>query len=239
MSEPLRTVETEVATSVVEVSVVLPCLNEAETLQTCIDKARRRWRRSGSSARSSWPTTGRRTARRTSRESSARGSSTFRSVATARPCRLGSTVPSVATWSWPMPTTATRSSDLGPFVEVPARGPTWSWATGSPGGIAPGAMPPLHRYLGNPVLSSSGDACSNIPSARLPLRHARLPPRRVKRARAAHPGMEFASEMVVNAALTACDIREVPTTLHRTAAAGRRTCAAGGTAGGTCGSCWL
>ena len=65
------------------------------------------------------------------------------------------------------------------------RATTSSWATASRGGIAPGAMPWLHRYLGNPVLSCLGRLFFRIPVARLPLRDARLPPRRHPRARPA------------------------------------------------------
>ena len=57
-----------------ELTIVLPCLNEAETLATCIRKATRSLRDArASSARWSSPTTGRPTARRTSREPRAPG----------------------------------------------------------------------------------------------------------------------------------------------------------------------
>ena len=53
-------------------------------------------------------------------------------------------------------------------------------------GIEPGAMPWLHRYIGNPVLSRHAQPLLPHRRARRPLRHARLPPRRAARARAAH-----------------------------------------------------
>ena len=81
------------------------------------------------------------------------------------------------------------------------------------GGIRPGAMPALHRYLGNPLLSFAGRLFF---SARIGDFHCGL--RGVDRAAAlklglSAPGMEFASEMIVKAALAGWRIAEVPTTL--------------------------
>lgn len=82
------------------------------------------------------------------------------------------------------------------------------------GGIEPGAMPFLHRYLGNPVLSWIGRLLFRVPVADF---HCGL--RGFRRDRIAGldlrtNGMEFASEMVVRAGLHDLDIREVPTTLR-------------------------
>ncbi len=77
----------------------------------------------------------------------------------------------------------------------------------------PGAMPLLHRYLGNPVLSFIGRLFFTMPGARLPLRPARLPRDAIRALDLRTPGMEFASEMVVRAALERLKIVEVPTTL--------------------------
>jgi glycosyltransferase involved in cell wall biosynthesis len=81
------------------------------------------------------------------------------------------------------------------------------------GGIADGAMPWLHRYVGNPVLSGIGRLFFHIP-----VRDFHCGLRGFRRDRVLDldlrtPGMEFASEMVVKAALAELDIREVPTTL--------------------------
>ena len=66
------------------------------------------------------------------------------------------------------------------------------------GGIAPGAMPPLHRYLGNPGADRHRPPVLPQPDRRLPLRPARLPTRADAQPRTCRPpGMEFASEMVV------------------------------------------
>jgi glycosyltransferase involved in cell wall biosynthesis len=81
------------------------------------------------------------------------------------------------------------------------------------GGIRPGAMPALHRYLGNPILSFVGRLFFR---ARVGDFHCGL--RGFDRAAVSKldlrtPGMEFASELVVKAALAGWRIAEVPTTL--------------------------
>ncbi len=81
------------------------------------------------------------------------------------------------------------------------------------GGIAPGAMPPLHRYLGNPVLSMLGRVMFRIPIGDF---HCGLRGGDTERLRALDlrtPGMEYATEMIVRAALEKYRIAEVPTTL--------------------------
>lgn len=83
------------------------------------------------------------------------------------------------------------------------------------GGIAKGAMPPLHRYLGNPVLSFIGRLFYSV---RIGDFHCGL--RGFDRQAALAlglqcPGMEFASELVVKARLHKLRITEVPTTLSQ------------------------
>jgi Glycosyl transferase family 2 len=81
------------------------------------------------------------------------------------------------------------------------------------GGIAPGAMPPLHRYLGNPVLSGIGRLffSSGIGDFHCGLRGFRKAA--IEDLNLRTTGMEFASEMVVKATLGELRIAEVPTTL--------------------------
>jgi hypothetical protein len=83
------------------------------------------------------------------------------------------------------------------------------------GGIAPGAMPPLHRYLGNPVLSFIGRLFfrSRIGDFHCGLRGFRRDSAIALNLQAT--GMEFASEMVVKATLAKQKITEVPTTLAK------------------------
>ncbi|MDN4591158.1 dolichol-P-glucose synthetase [Xenophilus aerolatus] len=81
------------------------------------------------------------------------------------------------------------------------------------GGIKPGAMPPLHRYLGNPVLSFLGRLFfkSRIRDFHCGLRG--FDRQAILNLRLQCEGMEFASEMVVKAALSELRVTEVPTTL--------------------------
>jgi hypothetical protein len=81
------------------------------------------------------------------------------------------------------------------------------------GGIETGAMPPLHRYLGNPVLSFVGRLFyrSHIGDFHCGLRA--FSRESILRLGLSTPGMEFASEMVVKAHLAGLRISEVPTTL--------------------------
>ncbi len=66
------------------------------------------------------------------------------------------------------------------------------------GGIAPGAMPWLHRYIGIPCSRRSA-GCSSGARAGFPLRPPRLPHDRIRGLGLRTTGMEFASEMVVKA----------------------------------------
>lgn len=82
------------------------------------------------------------------------------------------------------------------------------------GGIYPGAMPWLHRYIGNPVLSTLGRLFFKVPirDFHCGLRAFKLEP--IKQLNLNTKGMEFASEMIIKAALGNLNISEVPTTLH-------------------------
>jgi glycosyltransferase involved in cell wall biosynthesis len=84
------------------------------------------------------------------------------------------------------------------------------------GGIRSGAMPFLHRFIGNPLLSLMGRMFF---SSAIGDFHCGL--RGIDRAAALKlglqaPGMEFASEMIVKATLAGWRIAEVPTTLSPT-----------------------
>lgn len=81
------------------------------------------------------------------------------------------------------------------------------------GEIKPGAMPPLHRYLGNPVLSFIGRLFFGIP-----VRDFHCGIRAMRRSsilglNLRTNGMEFASEMVVKSSLAGLRLAEVPATL--------------------------
>jgi glycosyltransferase involved in cell wall biosynthesis len=81
------------------------------------------------------------------------------------------------------------------------------------GGIAPGAMPFLHRFLGNPVLSLLGRKLFNIAAGDFHCGLRAFNRDAILRLDLRTTGMEFASEMVVKASLYRYKIEEVPTTL--------------------------
>ncbi|HEX4095651.1 MAG TPA: glycosyltransferase family 2 protein [Caulobacteraceae bacterium] len=81
------------------------------------------------------------------------------------------------------------------------------------GGIAPGAMPLLHRYLGNPVLSFLGRLFFSIPVGDFHCGLRGFSRQAILDLGLQSSGMEFASEMIVKASLHGLRIEETPTTL--------------------------
>ena len=81
------------------------------------------------------------------------------------------------------------------------------------GGIAPGAMPFLHRYLGNPTLSFLGRLIFGTKCGDFYCGMRGLSKEAFERMHLCTTGMEFASEMVVKATLAGMRVEEVPTTL--------------------------
>ena len=197
----------------VELTILMPCLNEAETLAVCIDKARAYLARAGVAGEVLIADNG-----------STDGS---QGIAVAHGARV---VP-IATKGYGSALIggieAARGryvimgdsddsydfSRLDGFVQRLREG--WQLVMGNrfKGGIAPGAMPPLHRYLGNPVLTGIGRLFFHSPSGDF---HCGL--RGFDRAAILGldlqtTGMEFASEMVIKATIAGLRIAEVPTTL--------------------------
>jgi hypothetical protein len=104
-------------------------------------------------------------------------------------------------------------SALDPFLIKLRQG--WQLVMGNRfrGGIMPGAMPPLHRYLGNPVLSALGrlffrSACGDFHGGLRGFERQAMLDLDLQGA-----GMEFASEMVVKSTIAKLRIAEVPTVL--------------------------
>src|ERR1700685_1020170 len=106
-------------------------------------------------------------------------------------------------------------TNLMPFVEELRKGTDLVMGNRFAGGIAPGAMPPLHRYLGNPALSFVGRLFfrSKIGDFHCGLRGFSRDSVLALNLQAT--GMEFASEMVVKATLAGQHVAEVPTTLAK------------------------
>ena len=129
-------------------------------------------------------------------------------------------------------------SQLDAFVERLRAGDQLVMGNRFAGGIAPGAMPPLHRYLGNPVLSFIGRLLFRSRHRRLPLRAARLRPPRDPRPRAAcRRAWSSPARWSSRPRWRAAHRRGADDAVAATAGRGRRICAAGATAGGTCASC--
>jgi Glycosyl transferase family 2 len=198
-----------------EVTVLLPCLNEAETVDACVRKALGALQRIGVTGEVVLSDNG-----------STDGSQALAQAAGARvvnaPIRgYGAALQHgihEARGRYIIMADADDSYDLSnlePFIERLRAGHDVVMGNRFRGGVAPGAMPALHRYLGNPVLSRLGRVLFNLKSVgdlHCGIRGFRRD--RVLDLDLRMPGMEFASEMVVRAALAGYDIVEVPTTLR-------------------------
>lgn len=102
---------------------------------------------------------------------------------------------------------------LGPFIEKLRAGSDLVIGNRFEGGIQRGAMPALHRYLGNPVLSFIGRLFFNTPVRDFHCGLRGFNRQAIEGLGLRCEGMEFASEMVVKASLRGLRISEVPTTL--------------------------
>lgn len=102
---------------------------------------------------------------------------------------------------------------LLPFVIALRNGADLVMGNRFTGGIDKGAMPFLHRYLGNPVLSFIGRLFFKIPVGDFHCGLRGFNTQVMRNLNLKTTGMEFASEMIVRAALENIVIREVPTTL--------------------------
>jgi len=102
---------------------------------------------------------------------------------------------------------------LQPFLDELRKGHDLVMGNRFRGGIKPGAMPPLHRYLGNPVLTAIGRLFFGSPSGDFHCGLRGFSRDAMLRLGLTMSGMEFASEMVVKATIRGLRITEVPTTL--------------------------
>lgn len=198
-----------------ELTILMPCLNEAETLATCIGKARAFLDRSGiageiviadnGSNDGSREIAAANGARVVPVEQRGYGAALAGGIADARGRYV---VMGDADDSYDF-------SQLDAFVAALRDGADLVMGNRFQGGIADGAMPWHHRYIGNPVLSFLGRLFF-----RTPIRDFHCGLRGVSRdailaLKLRTTGMEFASEMVVKATLAQLDVREVPTTLKK------------------------
>jgi glycosyltransferase involved in cell wall biosynthesis len=213
-----------------ELSIVMPCLNEAETLATCIRKAKGFLERHGidgevivadnGSTDGSRAIAGTLSARVVPVSERGYGAALQGGIAAARGRYV---IMGDADDSYDF-------AELMPFVEKLREGYDLVMGNRFRGGIRPGAMPPLHRYLGNPVLTGIGRLLFRSPCGDFHCGLRGFRKQAIEQLHLQTTGMEFASEMVVKATLMGLRMTEVPTTLSPD---GR----AGATAGGTCASC--
>ena len=104
---------------------------------------------------------------------------------------------------------------IRPFVEKVEDGYNLVMGSRFKGGIEPSAMPPLHRYLGNPVLTAILNVFfhTRISDAHCGMRA--FSRQAFERMALKTGGMEFASEMIVRAAQEGLRITEIPTRLAK------------------------
>lgn len=197
----------------VEVSVVIPCLNEAVSIGTCVAKARRCLEDLGLRAEvvvaDNGSTDGSvEIARRSGAEvvrvdERGYGSALMGGIAAARGQFI---VMGDADDTYDF-------SRLGPFIAKLQEGYDLVMGNRFLGGIHAGAMPFLNRYLGNPVLSRAGRLFFKSPVGDFHCGLRAFRKDAILRLDLRTTGMEFASEMVVKATLHGLRIAEVPTTL--------------------------
>jgi glycosyltransferase involved in cell wall biosynthesis len=203
------------ASASVRVTAVMPCLNEERTVGRCIEKAQASFRAMGLHGEVIIADNG----------------SSDRSVEIAT--ALGARVVHVATKGYGAALTAGIEAARGDYVIMADSDDSYDWLTLDPfvqkldegydlvignrfqGGIETGAMPRLHRYLGNPVLSWIARTVHNAPIGDFHCGMRAFRREAFARMNVRTTGMEFATELIVNSAKVGLRIAEVPTRLNK------------------------
>jgi glycosyltransferase involved in cell wall biosynthesis len=198
----------------VEVSIVMPCLNEAETLATCIQKAQTAIEHGGLAAEIIVADNG----------------STDGSQVIAK--ELGARVVPVARKGYGSALIGGINAARGRFVVMGDADDSYDFTAIVPlidklrdgcdlvvgnrfmGGIESGAMPWSHRWVGNPVLTLISRIFFHTPVGDMHCGLRGFRKDAYERMRLRAIGMEFASEMVIKASLKRMRIAEVPVTLR-------------------------
>lgn len=196
-----------------ELTVVMPCLNEAETLAACIGKAQRAlWEADiagevvvadNGSTDGSQEIAERMGARLVNVRAKGYGNALMGGIGAAR-------------GKYIMMGDADDSYDFGHaprFVAELRKGADVVMGNRFRGGIQKDAMPPLHRYFGNPALTKLGQLFFGSPVGDFYCGLRAFRKDAYERMGLRTTGMEFATEMVVKATLLRMHIAEVPTTL--------------------------
>jgi glycosyltransferase involved in cell wall biosynthesis len=194
-------------------TILMPCLNEAETLACCIAKAKSWLQRSGmegevliadnGSTDGSPEIAGSLGARVISVAQKGYGSALFQGCLAAEGEYV---IMGDADDSYDF-------SNLDAFVESLNAGFDLVMGNRFWGGIAPGAMPWKNKYLGNPLLTWVGRRLFACPAKDFHCGLRGVRKDAFLRMDLRTTGMEFASEMVIKANLFGMRIAEVPTTL--------------------------
>ncbi len=198
-----------------ELTIVMPCLNESETLEACIRKASgylQTHRVAGEvvigdngSTDGSIELAERCGARVVRVAAPGYGSAIYHATLTARGryVIMGDSDDSY------------DFSALDPFVLKLREGYDLVMGNRFQGGIRPGAMPWKNRYIGNPILSSIGRLFFRCPARDFHCGLRGFSADAFRRMDLRTTGMEFASEMVIKATLMGLKMTEVPATLRR------------------------
>jgi glycosyltransferase involved in cell wall biosynthesis len=202
------------APAAVEISIVMPCLDEVETLATCISMARQAIEKGGYSAEIIVADNG----------------SSDGSQLVAR--ELGVRVVDVHRKGYGSALIAGIDAAGGRFVVMGDADASYDFSTIAPliaklregydlvvgnrflGGIQPGAMPWSHQWFGNPVLTRISRIFFHAPVGDTHCGLRAFTKEAYGRMRLRATGMEFASEMVIKASLKGMRITEVPVVLH-------------------------
>lgn len=211
--EPLSAYPGEVE-SEIDVSIVIPCLNEAVTIGVCVEKARLALEASGRSFEIVVGDNG-----------STDGSQAIAEEKGARVCNVpdrgyGNALKGAIEASrgrYLLMGDADDTYDFSaiePFLKQLDAGFDLVMGSRFKGEIKPGAMPPLHRYFGNPLLTGILNLFfgAGISDAHCGMRA--FTRRAYRKIDPASGGMELASELVIRAAQEHLQITEVPTNLY-------------------------
>jgi glycosyltransferase involved in cell wall biosynthesis len=207
----------ESQTEGIEVSVVIPCLNEQDTLASCIEKARRALREhsidgeivvaDNGSTDSSRTIAEREGTRVITIKEPGYGNALMEGVAAAagRFVIIGDADDSYDFLEIPKIVEKLREGfDLVQGCRLPAGG----------GSVRPGAMPFLHRWFGNPFFSFLARKWFHAPINDIYCGLRGFTKAMYQRLDQRCTGMEFATEMIIKASLRGEKIAEVPVTLH-------------------------
>jgi len=199
----------------IELSIVMPCLNEAETLAICIKKAQLFFERENINGEVIIADNG------STDGSQIIAENLNATVVNVQRKGYGSALIGgieAANGTYIIMGDADDSydfSNLMPYVKKLREGYDLVMGNRFKGGIKKGAMPFLHKYLGNPVLSFIGKLFYKIKIGDFHCGLRGFSKEAFATMQLRTTGMEFASEMVVKASLLNLSITEVPTILSK------------------------